>query len=817
MASTFSFIPFIFLSSLSLVCSQYVLPERYFINCGSNSDIDFTGRKFVGDVNPSTFSISGGHVAAENNNPATGTPPIYITARVFTKKSGYELEADENDTFVMVRLHFSPFSSNEFQFSNSKLDVSASGFSLLSGFSIGNTTVIRDFIIPIGSNRRFTLEFTPSGGSSSAFVNAIEAFTTPSNLIRRASSFPRFSPTGTMSDLENLASAYAFNPIHRVNVGGQTVGVDRDTLRRTWTTDDTFIFNKEPARNVTADGRINYQNGGASSYDAPDDVYRTAQQLNNSLVNITWNFDVNKNTMYLLRAHFCDIISKALVNPSDAFRFFLYSHHIESIQPGNKMQALQAPFFIDLVVDSADSGFINISIGAIRGNNQPVFLNGVEIMELLKNSGADDQQDGKKGKSVFIVVGSVSAGVGFLLVLLAGYFIGSRCGKQKPAVVGAKSESHGAPSYGPSSYTTINVDFTVNNPSPNLDLNLRVPFADISQATNNFDEKLMIGRGGFGKVYKGTLHGTQVAVKRGEQGHGQGRPEFVTEIMVLSKIRHKHLVSLIGYCDENNEMLLVYEFMEKGTLQDHLYENPNHPRLSWERRLEICISATRGLHYLHTGSEGGIIHRDVKSTNILLNEHYIAKVADFGISRLDSVNESEMSDVKGSFGYLDPEYVRCMKLTQKSDVYSFGVVLLEVLCARPALDHKFPPKEVNLADWAIKQIKSGNVEKIIDPFLAGTINSDSLRKFVEIAERCLKDTGDERPSMVDVLWDLEYVLKLHLTSVGQEPYDDSTINMSIQLPMSIIDRLPSRLNDDSDVYDKSVSSYPSESQVFSHR
>ncbi|KAI3768304.1 hypothetical protein L2E82_18872 [Cichorium intybus] len=817
MASTFSFIPFIFLSSLSLVCSQYVLPDRYFINCGSNSDIDFTGRKFVGDVNPSTFSISGGHVAAENNNPGSGTPPIYRTARVFTKKSRYELEADENDTFVMVRLHFSPFSSNEFQFSNSKLDVSASGFSLLSGFSIGNTTVIRDFIIPIGSTRRFTLEFTPSGGSSSAFVNAIEAFTTPSNLFRRATSFPRFSPTGTMSDLENLTSAYAFNPIHRVNVGGQTIDVAGDTLRRTWTTDNSFIFNNEPARNVTFDGRINYQNGGASSYDAPDDVYKTAKQLNNSLVNITWNFDVNKNTMYLLRAHFCDIISVALVSDADTFNYFLYSHHREPIQPGNRMLALQAPFFIDLVVDSVDSGFINISIGGIRGNNQPAFLNGVEILELLKNSGAVDQgKDGKKGKSVFIVVGSVLAGVGFLLVLLAGYFIGSRCGKKKPAVVGAKSESHGVASYGPSSYTTINIDFTVNNPSPNLDLNLRVPFADILQATNNFDEKLMIGRGGFGKVYKGTLHGTKVAVKRGEQGHGQGRPEFVTEIMVLSKIRYKHLVSLIGYCDENDEMLLVYEFMEKGTLQDHLYEKPDVPRLSWKQRLEICISATRGLDYLHTGSEAGIIHRDVKSTNILLNERYVAKVADFGISRLDNVvDEGEMSDVKGSFGYLDPEYIRCMKLTQKSDVYSFGVVLLEVLCARPALDHTFPPKEVNLADWAIKQIKAGNVEKIIDPFLAGTINSDSLRKFVEVVERCLKDTGDERPSMLDVLWDLEYVLKLQLTSVGQEPYDDSTINMSMQLPMSIIDRIPSQLNDDSGVYDNSVSSYPSESEVFS--
>ncbi|KAL7606278.1 hypothetical protein Lser_V15G20040 [Lactuca serriola] len=654
-------------------------------------------------------------------------------------------------------------------------------------------------IIPIGLDRRFTIEFTPSHGSSSAFVNAIEAFTTPPDLFKPGVSYPRISPAGKIGDLENFESAYAFNPIYRVNVGGRTIGVDFDTLRRTWTPDDSFIYSNEPAQKVTFNGSIYYDVGVASSDDAPDDVYKTAKQLNNRFVNITWNFDVNENAMYLVRAHFCDIISRALINSNDDFNFFVYSHYKEEIQPVSKMQALNAPFYVDLVVEPDFSGLVNISIGAVPGSNQPAFLNGVEIMELLKKSGVPDLANiEKKVTSVFIMVVCVLAGLALLLLLLAGFFIGSRCGKLKQVVVGAKSESHVVPSYGRSSYTSINVDFTVNHPSPKLDLDLRVPFADILQATNNFDENLMIGRGGFGKVYKGTFHGTKVAVKRGEQGHGQGRPEFVTEIMVLSRIRHKHLVSLIDYCDENNEMLLVYEFMENGTLQDHLYDNKYHPRLSWKQRLEICIGASRGLHYLHTGSEGGIIHRDVKSSNILLNDHHVAKVADFGISRLDNVEESEMLDVKGSFGYLDPEYVRCMKLTKK-----------------PAFDHKLPLKEVNLADWAIRNIKNGIVEKIIDPFLKDTICPYSLRKFIEIVERCLKQTGDERPIMVDVLWDLEYVLKLQLMSVDKESYDSSTINTSLQLPMSIIDRLPSQLNDESNVDDNLASSYVSESLVFS--
>ncbi|KAI3669776.1 hypothetical protein L6452_41175 [Arctium lappa] len=818
MESTIPFSLIILLSSLSLVSSQYRLPNHHFINCGSNSDIDFTGQKFAADTNPSTFSVSGGTAATANNNPPSNTPPIYRTARVFTRKSWYELQADEINTFVMVRLHFFPFSSNKFRFSDSKFEVLVSGFNLLSGFNIENATVIKEFIIPIGSEKNFKIEFAPSAGSSSAFVNAIEAFTTPSGLFTRGAALPHISPVGKSGDIEDVASSYAFTPIHRVNVGGDMIDVTNDALRRNWVPDDGFIFNNESAKKSTPYGEITYRPGGATPTDAPKDVYGTAKQLNSNLVNITWNFGVNPNAMYLVRAHFCDIIN---TGSAAAFNFFVYNQHKESISPANRLSWVAAPFYVDMVVDSGDSPFVNVSIGAERGSDQTPFLNGVEIMKLLKNSSLVDRPNKKKNHTtLFIVVGCVIGGVVIVLILLVGYFIGSKYGKVKPTpVVGAKLESNAVPSYGGSSYTSINIDFTINHPSPipNLKLNLRIPFVDILHATNNFDENLMIGKGGFGTVYRGTLpSGEIVAVKRGQTGHGQGRPEFVTEITVFARIRHRHLVSLIGYCDEKSEMILVYEFMEKGTLQDHLYNaNEDQPKLSWSKRLEICIGAAQGLHYLHTGLDGGIIHRDVKSTNILLTEKFVAKVADFGISRLGNEDQSEMSGIKGSFGYLDPEYFKCGTLTQKSDVYSFGIVLLEVLCARAALDHKLPEKEINLAEWAIKQINDGKVEDIIDPFLAGTINLNSLRKFLATVGRCLMDTGDERPNMVDVLWDLEYALKLHQAVTDKEPYEDSTINTSMQLPMSMIHRLPSRLNDDSNVNDSSALSYPSESQVFS--
>ncbi|TVU34363.1 hypothetical protein EJB05_16195, partial [Eragrostis curvula] len=292
------------------------------------------------------------------------------------------------------------------------------------------------------------------------------------------------------------------------------------------------------------------------------------------------------------------------------------------------------------------------------------------------------------------------------------------------------------------------------------------PFHLLQQVTNNFDEEQVVGKGGFGKVYRGVLEdGTRVAVKRKDPGSSQGLVEFQVEIELLQELNHPNLVSLIGYCDEGNEMILIYEYMENGTLTSHLYGS-DEPSLDWKQRLEAVVGAAKGLqylhaeHYVHTGSAKAIIHRDVKSANILLDYKLCAKVGDFGISKtgpeLDQTHVTTL--VKGSFGYLDLEYYKTQQLTEKSDVYSFGVVLLEVLCGRPAIDRKLLREKVNLAEWGMKMLNEGKLEQIVDQKISSTIKPCSLDLFGKIVAKCLADERNERPSMEDVLRDLEMVL-----------------------------------------------------------
>ncbi|KAK1435887.1 hypothetical protein QVD17_01659 [Tagetes erecta] len=299
-------------------------------------------------------------------------------------------------------------------------------------------------------------------------------------------------------------------------------------------------------------------------------------------------------------------------------------------------------------------------------------------------------------------------------------------------------------------------------------------FSEIQTATQNFDESLVIGRGGFGKVFRGTVTCGDVfldtAIKRLESTSSQGAVEFWAEVKMLSKLRHCHLVSLIGYCNDAQEMILVYEYMPNGTLAHRLH---NHQApLTWVRRLKICIGAARGLDYLHTGTGimHGVIHRDVKSSNILLDDNWAAKIADFGLSKIGPINQPSTyvsTLVRGTFGYLDPDYFYTGRLTRKSDVYAFGVVLFEVLCGKQAIDRSIDEEDWNLATWAQDSIKEGRLKEIVDSNLRGRISTKCLKEFALLAVRCVNTRPKQRPTMGEVVLGLEYSLALQEKTSGQ--------------------------------------------------
>ncbi|GMP68725.1 hypothetical protein CsSME_00028252 [Camellia sinensis var. sinensis] len=294
-------------------------------------------------------------------------------------------------------------------------------------------------------------------------------------------------------------------------------------------------------------------------------------------------------------------------------------------------------------------------------------------------------------------------------------------------------------------------------------------FEELKKYTNNFSEGNVIGAGGYGKVYRGALPtGQLVAVKRAQQGSMQGGHEFKTEIELLSRVHHKNVVSLLGFCFEKVEHMLVYEYIPNGTLKESL-SGKTGIRLDWMRRLRIALGVARGLQYLHELANPPIIHRDIKSNNILLDECLNAKVSDFGLSKLmgDVEKGHVTTQVKGTMGYMDPEYYMTQQLTEKSDVYSFGVLMLELVTARQPIEKgKYIVREVKLK-MDKTQVRY-NLHDLLDPTILD-LTLGGLDKFVDLAMKCVEDAGAERPTMGEVVNEIENIMRI----AGLNPNADS--------------------------------------------
>ncbi|KAL5852242.1 hypothetical protein ACOSQ3_007360 [Xanthoceras sorbifolium] len=776
--------------SLTLDNTIHVLSQEtqldsvsYTLSCGASSDgTDETGRKWKSDSKFLLNSSNSITATAQYQDPSLPSTTPYMNARIFTSNSSYMFSVSPKQRF-WIRLHFYPASYSTLDPSNASFAVVANGFTLLNNFSVSITTqaltlayIIREFSVIPSQSGVLSISFYPSlqRKGAYAFVNGIEVISMP--------------------DIFQAASLTIF----RLNVGGQYIPSNNDSgLTRTWYDDSPYLFGAAIGVTSQVDNKtkIEYTKDVPEEI-APLDVYSTARSMGpdakiNQNYNLTWVFQVDSNFTYVVRFHFCEY-QMTKVNQR-VFDIFVNNQTAQqsadviawagsSGVPVYKDYAIYAsdqagddelwvalhpsvsmkPEYYDSILNGLEIFKLNDSTGNLAGPN-PV----PSAMMLKAEAEAATKSFMHSGSNTTArVIGGIAGGVVGCAIIVGAFILVTKM--KRKANRDQCSSNSWLPLYG-NSHTSrsIATESGRSNVSSHLSslaagLCRHFSLSEIRHGTKNFCESKVIGVGGFGKVYEGLIDGeTKVAVKRSNPSSEQGVHEFETEIEMLSKLRHRHLVSLIGFCEEDGEMILVYDYMANGTLREHLYKS-NKPALSWKQRLEICIGAARGLHYLHTGARYTIIHRDVKTTNILLDEKWVAKVSDFGLSKTGpNLNQTLVSTmVKGSFGYLDPEYFRRQQLTEKSDVYSFGVVLFEVLCARPALNASLPKEKVSLADWALYCQRKGILEEIIDPHLNGKMNPECLKKFTETAEKCLSGHGIDRPSMGDVLWNLEFALQL---------------------------------------------------------
>ncbi|GMI92000.1 hercules receptor kinase 2 [Hibiscus trionum] len=783
--------------------------KSFLINCGTDSSLNVDGRKWVGDLTPdNNLTLSSPGVVASTSTLSGDSifVPLYKSARLFSDELNYTFNGIQGNYFL--RLHFCPFSFEDHNVNESSFDVVANGLKLLaqfnavgeiahknlyfqsSGSNSSSFSLVKEYILPINSNT-LVIKFTPAKGSF-GFINAIEMIPMTDKLF--ADSVTKVGG----NDASLSLSGRGIETMYRLNVGGPEINPSEDSnYWRAWDVDSGYMITANAGSEIHNSSNVTYASANDSSV-APLLVYETARSMSNNQVlekrfNMSWRFEVDPGFDYLIRLHFCELVFD---KPSlRIFRIYINNRTAANnydifVKAGGMNKAYHQDYF-DAVSSQINTLWIQLGPDTAAGaSGTDALLNGLEIFKLSRNGNlAHVQRYDSTGNSnhpskLWVLWVGIAAGVASVAILAVAVIRIIRfCKKQGKESSDTKNKT---PGWRPlflhgsilNSSANAKRSYRLQNPNGSMastGVGKQFTLAEIRAATNNFDESLVIGVGGFGKVFKGEIEdGTLAAIKRANPQSEQGLAEFHTEIEMLSKLRHRHLVSMIGFCDEQNEMILVYEYMANGTLRSHLFGN-DVPPLTWKQRLEACIGAARGLHYLHTGAERGIIHRDVKTTNILLDENFVAKMSDFGLSRTGpSLEHTHVSTaVKGSFGYLDPEYFRRQQLTEKSDVYSFGVVMFEVVCARAVINPSLPKDQINLAEWAMRWQRQRSLETIIDPHLKGKYSTESMEKFGEIAEKCLADEGKNRPTMGEVLWHLEYVLQLHQAWIRDNTMDNS--------------------------------------------
>ncbi|GKV50542.1 hypothetical protein SLEP1_g57244 [Rubroshorea leprosula] len=754
----------------------YNATDIILLDCGATSNtISQDGRNWEADPYSkySPFNNPNASFSSYASSQLRSLPQDpYPSALIICSKFTFSFPVLSGPKFI--RLYFYPETYSGLDAATFFFSVTANHYTLLNNFSASWTihalgSFIKEYVVTVWDGQMLNVTFTPSPDSF-AFINAIEIVSMPSLLYLRGSEIPLVPAEGGRSF--NLDNTTALETMYRLNVGGKKIENEDDTgMYRTWDQDEDYLVASKWV--TVADSPIKYT-PDTPEYTAPKDVYTTSRMMSDESLfnmesNLTWIFTVDAEFSYLVRLHFCEVLSSITRSNEIVFNIFINNQPaVKQVDVFDMAGGSGIPIhkdYIVLVGKGPKANELRLDLHPDQSSKPSyfnAFLNGLEIFKLNRNDAGPNPNliaspqslrllpgslQREEKSTILLMIGAILGGFALFSLLLSFFILQRR--KLKDSL----------------SFTSKFATRTSSSlPS---DLYRHFSIVQIKAATQDFEDTFLIGRGGFGNVYKGIINdgSATIAIKRLNPSSRQGAHEFYTEIAMLSNLRHRHLVSLIGYCDDHDEMILVYDYMARGTLRDHLDKTKNPP-LSWKQRQEICIGAARGLQYLHREAKQVIIHRDVKSSNILLDENYVAKVSDFGLSKLGPTSTAEnhvSTMVKGSFGYIDPEYYRLQRLTEKSDVYSFGVVLFEVLCGKPPIFQGLSEEKVGLAQWAPNCFKKGSLDEIVDPYLIGQITPMALQKFGEVAENCVRERGNERPTMREIVGALEFILQLEET------------------------------------------------------
>ncbi|KAK8470027.1 hypothetical protein PHAVU_004G040300 [Phaseolus vulgaris] len=598
---TISLTLFFLLLHFSTHLQAYTPEDIITISCGTTGNSSDGQRRWTGDEDTNYLSFQDATVSAKATTQSPSTNPIpYSTARLSRSQFNYFFPVSPGPKFL--RLFFYPSDYPSFPRNQASFTLQCNQFTLLNAFNASlhaddqaTTTIFREYVVNVNDGEKLILTFTPSNPNSYAFINGIEVLSMPTDLYYTQPNDIGFTQVGT-STLYSVGTSYALQTEYRINSGGNKIRPENDTgLFRDWADEKAYFIKENPKNNdlpADIDGKMSITVN--PDYVAPKELFRTARNQGtngtlNKMSNLTWVFPVDCGFTYVLRLHFCEL--DPLINDMSDRRFFIYiaSQLAEDRADVMKWSEKQKGVAVHrnyavLIPKNGNQKKFNLSLqmhpyeSGVDTTYSDAFLNGLEIFKIseaqsnnLAGPNPDPvQTNGLAGpipdpinnrrRMIVITAGVVS---GFVFISLVVFFVlFSTTSKWTPLLFSTTKSTN---------------DYNFSLPSDQCH---RFSLVQIKAATKNFDSVFIVGEGGFGHVYKGYIDNGSipVAIKRLRQGSQQGACEFMNEIQILSQLRHRHLVSLIGYCCDNKEMILVYDFMGRGNLRDHLYGTDNPSR-----------------------------------------------------------------------------------------------------------------------------------------------------------------------------------------------------------------------------------------------